>query len=466
MRSPDSKYSLRATFGRSATVVIASLLAPSVLLWAQDPLDSQTSPSAPQVQAQPLPTTGGWRRVGDSANQSASASDPGYPVDPNGQNQQQYPPANQGPNQPYPNQNYPNQPYPNQNNPNQPYPNQPAYGQQGGAPAGNYPQNYNPPPPVPAHLTMKPGTYITVRINQPLSSDHNQTGDAFTATLSRPVVVDGVVVAGPGQVVSGRVSEAQKAGHGQGNSHLGLQLTSLTLVDGQQVPIQSGLVTGNGPGRGGRDAATLAATTATGAAIGAAVGWGVGAAIGAGAGLTAGVIGVLATRGAPTVVLPEQEMTFALAAPLAISTEQAPLAFRWIDPNDYSAPPQGQGPQGPPQGYAATPGYAYSYPAAPYYGYPYGYGYGYGYPYYSYWPSVGFYFGPGYWYGGHYYYGRGGYYGHGGYYGGHYYGGASVGHYAGTTGAYRGTTSAAVGGGAYHGGGGGGHAGGGGGGHH
>ena len=310
---------------RSATVLIASFLVPSVLVWAQDPLDSQPPTSAPQVQTQPLPTTGGWRRVGDSANQSASASNPGYGVDPNGQNQQQYPPANQGPSQPYPNQNYPSQPYPNQ----------PAYGQQGNAQAGNYPQNYNPPPPVPAHLTMKPGTYITVRINQPLSSDHNQTGDAFTATLSRPIVVDGVVVAGPGQVVAGRVSEAQKAGHGQGTSRLGLQLTSLTLVDGEQVAIQSGLVTGNGPGRGGRDAATIAATTATGAAIGAAVGWGVGAAIGAGAGLTAGVIGVLATRGAPTVVLPEQEMTFALAAPLAISTEQAPQAFRWIDPNEY-----------------------------------------------------------------------------------------------------------------------------------
>src|SRR5271163_3815247 len=237
MRSSVSKNLSRATFSRSASLLIASFLVPSVLVWAQDPLDSQPPPSSPQTQTQPLPTTGGWRRVGDSAAQSASVSNPGYSVDPNGQNQQQYPPSSQGPNQPYPNQPYPNPNYPNQ----QPYPSQPVYGQQGNGQAGNY--AYNPPPPVPAHLTMKPGTYVTVRINQPLSSDKNQTGDAFTATLSRPVVVDGVVVAGPGQVVAGRVSEAQKAGHGQGNSRLGLQLTSLTLVDGQQVPIQSGLVT-------------------------------------------------------------------------------------------------------------------------------------------------------------------------------------------------------------------------------
>jgi hypothetical protein len=450
MRSSDVKNLSRATFSRSASLFIASFLVPSVLVWAQDPLDQpppvspQTSPSA---QAQPLPTTGGWRRVGDSGTQSASVSNPGYSVDPSGQNPQQYPPSSQGSNPPYPNQNYPNQPYPNQ----------PAYGQQGNGQTGNY--AYNPPPPVPAHLTMKPGTHITVRINQALSSDHNQTGDAFTATLSRPIVVDGVVVAGPGQVVSGRVSEAEKAGHGQGNSRLGLQLTSLTLVDGEQVSIQSGLVTGTGPGRGGRDAATLAATTATGAAIGAAVGWGVGAAIGAGAGLTAGVIGVLATRGAPTVVVPEQEMTFALAAPLTISTEQAPLAFRWIDPNDYAPPDQGQGPQGPPQGYAPAPAYNYAY-AAPYYGYPYGYGYGY--PYYPYWPSIGFYYGPGYYWGGHYYYGHA-YYG-ARYYGGGYYRGPYVSHY-GASGAV--TRSYAVGGSGYHGSvGGGGHAGGGGGGGH
>src|SRR5208283_3180817 len=272
MRSQHSKLFSRAGFRRSATLLTASFLVPSVLVWAQDPLDSQPPQSAPQVQTQPLPTTGGWRRVGDTANQSASVSNPGYGVDPSGQNQQQYPPDNQGQTQPYPNQ-YPSQPYPNQ----------PAYGQQGNPQAGNYPRNYNPPPPVPAHLTMKPGTYITVRMNQPLSSDKNQTGDAFTATLSKPIVVDGVVVSGVGQTVSGRVTEAQKAGHGQGTSRLGLQLTNLTLVDGEQVPIQSGLVTHNGPGRGGQDAATLAGTTATGAAIGAAVGWGVGAAIGAGA---------------------------------------------------------------------------------------------------------------------------------------------------------------------------------------
>jgi hypothetical protein len=254
--------------------------------------------------------------------------------------------------------------------------------------------------PVPAQLTVKPGTFITVRMNQGLSSDHNQQGDAFTATLDRPLVVDGFVVAQAGQTVAGRVAEAQKAGRVKGVSHLGVQLTDLTVADGQQVPIQSALVTRQGPTSEGRDAGAIAGTTATGAIIGTAADWGRGAAIGAGAGAAAGIIGVLLTRGAPTVIYPEQVLTFHIDAPVTISTDQAPQAFRTVDPRDYSQPAQPRlqtrqaGPPPPPPGYPP----AYYAPAPAYY--PYGYGYPYygGPAYYGYGP--GFYgYGPGF-YGG------------------------------------------------------------------
>ena len=91
------------------------------------------------------------------------------------------------------------------------------------------PRNYGP---VPAQLTIKPGTYITVRLNQALSSDHNHAGDAFAASLVRPIVVDGVVVAGRGQTLGGRVAEAQKAGRVSG--------TSLTLWPAaMQAPVDA-----------------------------------------------------------------------------------------------------------------------------------------------------------------------------------------------------------------------------------
>src|SRR5947208_1544427 len=152
-------------------VVSIGALAISTLVFAQEPppppADSPVAPAAP---------SGGWKRVGDSAaayqvpaqtpapNQNAS---PGYPAQ-----APQYPPYQQQAQQPY-----------------------------------------QAPQPVPPSLTIPRGTFLTVRVNQLLSSDKNQTGDAFSATLAQPLVVNGVVLAEPGQTLGGRVAEAQKAGH-------------------------------------------------------------------------------------------------------------------------------------------------------------------------------------------------------------------------------------------------------------
>jgi hypothetical protein len=227
---------------------------------------------------------------------------------------------------------------------------------------------------MPSQLTIKPGTYVTVRLNQPLSSDKNQVGDAFSATLVRPVVVDGVIVAERGQTLGGRVSEAQKAGKVSGVSRLGLQLIDLPIVDGQQVPIQTTLFSRIGPTSQGRDAAAIGLTTGAGAAIGAGVGGAGGAAVGAGAGLLVSTVGVLFTRGHPTIMYPESVLTFRIEQPLTVSTEHAPQAFRFVRQGDYqtAAPPRLQQ-RGPGYGPGYAPGYAAGYPY-PYYGYyPYPY---------------------------------------------------------------------------------------------
>jgi hypothetical protein len=191
---------------------------------------------------------------------------------------------------------------------------------------------------VPLQLTLEPGTFVTVRVNQFLSSDRTKGGDAFSASLVQPLVVDGVVVARRGQTVGGRVAEAHKAGRVKGVSRLRLQLTDLTLVDGRQVPVQSPLLGRTGPKSLGRDASAIAGTTAFGAAVGAAAGAGAGAAIGAGAGAVAATVGVLLTRGRPTVIYPESVLTFQIEAPVTISTNRAPQAFRYVNPNDYGRP--------------------------------------------------------------------------------------------------------------------------------
>ena len=388
--------------------VALSFLVGSGAIFAQD---QPAAPPPADSQQQSAPANGGWRKADDPAPaQSAPATPPAEATPPAGPTppadaapratmdpnysqagppapypNQQYP-SQAYPNQ-YPNQQYPNQQYPNQQYPNQPYPNQYPNQRYGSQPSA---ADYNRGP-IPAKLTIKPGTFITVRLNQGLSSDRNQAGDGFAATLAKPVIVDGVVVADRGQTLGGKVVEAKKAGRVEGVSRLAVQLTDLTLLDGQPVPIQTQLFSKNGPTSVGRDVGAVGATTAAGAAIGAAADWGRGAAIGAGAGLLVGIVGVLVTRGHPTYLYPEQILTFRVEAPVTVSTEAAPQAFRWVGPYDYERPYDVQNRTGPPN--AAYYGYNTPYPyASPY---PY-YGYGYGYPYY--WgPGIGLYWGRGYW---------------------------------------------------------------------
>src|SRR3984885_10342794 len=184
-----------------------------------------------------------------------------------------------------------NRPYDN-GNPN-------SYGRPQNAP---YTRNAPPAAPPPATLTIPAGTVLSVRINEFLSSDKNQVGDRVTATLQQPVVVNGYVVARRGQMLVGQVEAAQKAGRVTGTSQLGIELTDMTIADGQSRPILTELWKGSGGTSHGADAATIGGTTALGAAIGAAADWGRGAAIGAGAGAAAGIWGGLLARGRAAVI--------------------------------------------------------------------------------------------------------------------------------------------------------------------
>lgn len=71
--------------------------------------------------------------------------------------------------------------------------------------------------PQPAELTAVAGTWVTIRVDQPLSSDHNQPGDAFTGTLTQPLVVNGVVIARRGQTVGGPSGGSAEGRPDQGN---------------------------------------------------------------------------------------------------------------------------------------------------------------------------------------------------------------------------------------------------------
>jgi hypothetical protein len=237
---------------------------------------------------------------------------------------------------------------------------------------------------LPQTLTLPAGTVVRVRIDEWLSTDRNLTGDSFSAVLEQPIVVDGWVVARGGQAQTGRVSIVKKGGHGGGASQLGVDLPELTLVDGQQLPLQTQLFQTSAGTSHGRDAAVIGTTTGVGAVIGAIAGRGTGAAIGAGVGATAGIIGVMSTPGRPTVISPETVLSFRLQAPVTISTEKSQFAFQPVTQSDYDSRSSQNRPR------MARPGP----PPSPYYPYPYAYPYAYAYPYpYAYYPAPFFGFG-------------------------------------------------------------------------
>lgn len=199
-------------------------------------------------------------------------------------------------------------------------------------------QSQAPPPaynPLPQTLTLPAGTVISIRTSQYLSSDQNRPGDGFSAELQQPLVVDGWVVARRGQTLLGRVVTAQKAGRIKGVSQLGIELSQLVLVDGQQMPIRTQLMQTSGGTSQGRDAQAVGTTTGIGAIIGAAADGGKGVAIGSGAGAAAGLAGVLLTRGRATVIPPETLLTFQLEFPVTFTTQRSIPAFRPVNQEDY-----------------------------------------------------------------------------------------------------------------------------------
>ena len=360
----------------------ASVLALSLIVTlpglAQD-ANPSAPPPAPSAAAPAPAPSGGWRKFQPSDQTAADQGAPGAPDasagpgpnagDPQDSAQAPPPPPPQGQ---YPQQ----QQYPQQYPPQGQYPQQQQY-----PPQGQYRPQAPPLPPIPASIVLPANTWVTVRVNQPLSSDKNQTGDAFTGTLLEPIIANGLLIARRGQTVTGIVTEAQKAGRVSGVSHLKLELTGIQLADGRQIQVKTQLIDRKGNTSYGRDAFAIGATTATGAAIGAGVNGGVGAGVGAAAGLVVSTIGVMLTRGRATIIYPETPLTFSMQTPINLDNSQQ--AFRYASQYDYNArvaPPR--------PGYGSA--YGRPYAPAPYYGGYYApYPYAYGYPYF-YGPSVYF----------------------------------------------------------------------------
>jgi hypothetical protein len=168
-------------------------------------------------------------------------------------------------------------------------------------------------------VTLASGTPITIRLLEPLSSEHSTTGDTFRGTLRSSIVRNGFIIAEKGARVTGKVLNATQAGHVAGVSQLSLALTEINTTDGQHVAIETTPVEKKSKSAGKSSAEKIGGGAAIGAIIGAIAGGGKGAAIGAGVGGAAGT-GITYGGDKKVVSLPvETELVFDLSVPVTIT---------------------------------------------------------------------------------------------------------------------------------------------------
>jgi hypothetical protein len=176
-----------------------------------------------------------------------------------------------------------------------------------------------PTPPPLNHVTLQPGTVIAVRLSEALSSDKNEKGDSFFATLDQPLAADGFVIAERGARVEGKILDVVRGARGGTPAQLSLSLNKIHTSDGQEVAIETTAFDKTGDSAAGENAAKVGGGAVLGAVIGAMAGGGKGAGIGAAAGGAAGAGGILLTRGRTASLPTETRISFRLQQAVTIT---------------------------------------------------------------------------------------------------------------------------------------------------
>jgi hypothetical protein len=161
-------------------------------------------------------------------------------------------------------------------------------------------------------------TVIGVTLDQTIGTKNSNVGDPFAASVSTPVVVNGIEAIPHGAKAAGHVTVADAAGRVKGGAQLVLNLDSVT-VNGKVYRIHTAGVAEAGKGRGKRTAVGAGGGAAVGAIIGAIAGGGKGAAIGAGAGGGAGAAGAVFTGKRDISIPAETGLRFRLTEPVEIT---------------------------------------------------------------------------------------------------------------------------------------------------
>lgn len=181
------------------------------------------------------------------------------------------------------------------------------------------------PAPEPAHAAVfvTEGTRMTLRLAERLSTNDNQAGDVFRATVSQDVrSSQGDLLVPAGTPARGIVVQSQESQGSDEPAVLALRLETLEL-NGESLPLDATIVEADSKSdtrdSGGETAAKIAVGAAAGALVGRIIGKDTkGALIGAGAGAAAGTVFAITTKGGQASIDEGATIAIVLDQPLQV----------------------------------------------------------------------------------------------------------------------------------------------------
>ncbi len=174
------------------------------------------------------------------------------------------------------------------------------------------------PAPTFEEVTIPEGTVLHLRLENAVASDTSRVEDPVTASMTKPIVINGVEAIPEGSSVKGVVTDAQPSGRVKGRAQLAFRFNSLTTASGQEHRISTNPVAMEAESTVKKDALKVGVGAGAGAIIGGIVGGGKGAAIGTAVGGGAGTASVLATKGKEVRLGPGATVNVKLQQPLVV----------------------------------------------------------------------------------------------------------------------------------------------------
>ncbi len=174
------------------------------------------------------------------------------------------------------------------------------------------------PEPELREVSVPAGTTLDATLGTSLASDTSSVEQTVEATLTMPLLAEGVTVAPAGSTLIGSVTSVRESGRVRGRAELAFQFTRLR-TDAVTYDIRTEPLRWVAEATKGEDAAKVGAGAAAGAVVGAMAGGGKGAAIGSAIGAGGGTAVVLATKGEEIRLGAGTRLRVELAEPITIT---------------------------------------------------------------------------------------------------------------------------------------------------